>query len=241
MPIMGMTTNSRRKPAVQRHRSVTSKRRSSLIDALFSVTQRKVLGLLFGQTERSFFTTEIISRVGSGSGAVQRELLKLEESGLVTVTKLGNQKHFQANPASPIYNELASIMRKTIGVADPLRQALESISGSISFACIYGSIAKGQEKSSSDIDLLVLSDSLTLEVLYRHLEEAESALGRKINPILFTLAEFNKRRSSSGSFVSKVLAGETIVLTGQLPDAWVGAGESGKDRSEKVATWYFSV
>ncbi len=103
-----------------RHAAATS---LSLADALFSTTQQRVLGLLFGQPERSFFASEIIGLLGAGSGAVQRELGKLAGSGLLTVTRVGNQKHYQANAEAPIYAELCSIVRKTVGVADPIKRA----------------------------------------------------------------------------------------------------------------------
>ena len=94
----------------------------SLADALFSGTQQRVLGLLFGQPERSFYATELIGLTGGGSGAVQRELARLEQSGLVTIKAIGNQKHYQANPASPIFAELCGISKKTLILTIPTRQ-----------------------------------------------------------------------------------------------------------------------
>ena len=102
--------------------------RTGLADALFSATQERVLALLFGQPGRSFFTNELIGLVGAGSGAVQRELRRLAESGLVTVTRIGNQKHYQANPAAPIFDELRGIVSKTLEPepAGVLREACEN-------------------------------------------------------------------------------------------------------------------
>ena len=79
---------------------------TGIADALFSSTQQRVLAYLFGQPNRSFFADELIGLTGSGSGAVQRELKPLAESGLVTVVRIGNQKHYQADVHSPIYSEL---------------------------------------------------------------------------------------------------------------------------------------
>ncbi len=109
MPNMGMRAKT--SAAVQH---------TSLSAALFSNTQQRVLGLLFGQPERSFFATELIGLSGGGSGAVQRELKRLDESGLVTVKRVGSQKHYQANPQSPIFSELCSIVHKTAEPAEPL-------------------------------------------------------------------------------------------------------------------------
>lgn len=116
MPEMGMTKTAKPlKPDVAKRVSAPS--RTGIADALFSATQQRVLALLFGQPERSFFTNELIGLVGAGSGAVQREVRRLVESGLVTVTRLGSQKHYQANPAAPIFEELRGIVTKTLGTS----------------------------------------------------------------------------------------------------------------------------
>ena len=131
--------------------------RTSLADALFSTTQQRVLAYLFGQPERSFFATELIGLAGGGSGAVQRELARLEQSGLVTVTRVGTQKHYQANPKSPIFAELCAIAQKTVGLAEPLREALAPLAKRITAAFVFGSVAKRRDTAASDIDVLVLS------------------------------------------------------------------------------------
>ncbi|MGH8681890.1 MAG: transcriptional regulator, partial [Burkholderiales bacterium] len=165
-------------------RKTTPRRRreGSLADALFSTTQQRVLGLLFGQPERSFYATELIGLAGAGSGAVQRELARLEQSGLVTVRKLGTQKHYQANPESPLFSELASIARKTVGLAGPLREALAPLASRVIAAFVYGSVAKRRDTAASDIDLMVLSDSLTYAEVFGALETLTTKLGRTINP-----------------------------------------------------------
>ncbi|MCE3254336.1 MAG: hypothetical protein K0Q67_3356, partial [Cellvibrio sp.] len=134
--------------------------RTGLADALFSKVQQQVLGLLFVNAQRSFYTNEIVRFVGSGVGVVQRELEKLAESELITIQKIGNQKHYQANPDTPIFSELRSIMLKTVGLADILRLALLSYSDKIQAAFIYGSIADGRDTAKSDIDLFIISKEL---------------------------------------------------------------------------------
>jgi len=191
--------------------------RFSLADALFSSTQQRVLGLLFGQPERSFFASEIIDRLKAGSGAVQRELRKLAESGLLDVSRVGNQKHYQANPDSPIYAELHALVRKTVGLAEPLREALEPAGDAVELALVYGSVAKGRATAASDIDLLLVSDDLTLEAVYRLLAGAEKALGRTINPTLYTAEEFQRRLREGSPFLKRLLAGDPMVLKGRLP------------------------
>src|SRR5436305_14801988 len=98
-------------------------RRRSLADALFTKTQQRVLRVLFGQPERSFYASELIRQAGTGSGAAQRELAKLEESGLIAARRIGHQKHYQANATSPLYSELRNIVLKTVGLAVPLRDS----------------------------------------------------------------------------------------------------------------------
>ena len=196
-----------------------SPRGSALIDALFTSTQQRVLALLFGQPERSFYVTELMSLASSGRGAVQRELGRLAQGGLVTITRVGNQKHYQANHDSPLFEELCSIIRKTVGLQDPIQAALEPLAKKISVALIYGSIAKRSDTAASDIDLLIVSDQLTLEEVYAALSPVESLLDRKVNPTLYTSKEFEQRRKSRNSFLARVLNGPHIVLSGAVDDA----------------------
>ena len=188
--------------------------RGSLADALFSGTQQRVLGLLFGQPERSFYATELITLAGVGSGAVQRELASLSQSGLVTVKAVGNQKHYQANPASPIYNELCGMVRKTVGLAEPLRAALAPLARQIKAAFVYGSIAKKEDTATSDIDLMLVSDTLTFGDTILALQAATELLGREVNPNILTQQNFAKRLAEDGSFVSRVMSQPKVWLIG---------------------------
>src|SRR5262249_52333574 len=161
-------------------------RRKSLADALFTKTQQRVLGVLFGQPERSFYASELIRDAGTGSGAAQRELAKLEGSGLISARRIGHQKHYQANAASPLYSELRNIVLKTVGLAEPLRDALKPLSSAIRAAFVYGSVAKATDQSASDIDLMIISDSLTYGEVFGALERVTRAVGRKVNPTVYT-------------------------------------------------------
>lgn len=187
---------------------------TSLADALFTSTQQRLLALLFGQPDRSFFATQLIELAQAGRGAVQRELRSLAESGLVTVSPVGNQKHYQANPNSPVFEDLRNIVLKTIGLHDPIRRALEPLKDRIELATLFGSVAKGVDTAWSDIDLLIVSDDLTLEEVYAALGPAESQLCRRINPALFTPAELESRRKSDSSFLTRVLDSKNIVIVG---------------------------
>lgn len=197
--------------------------RSSVADALFSTTQQRVLGLLFGQPQRSFFTSELIALAGGGSGAVQRELRQLEESGLVTPSRVGNQKHYQANADAPIFAELCGIVRKVLGPAEVLREALAPLGDALPLALLYGSVAKRSDTAQSDIDVLLVSDTLTLEQVYSALASAEQQLGRQISPTLYTVAEFRRRQAKANPFIVKLLTGDYLPLTGGS-DAFLAAG-----------------
>ncbi|HEX5064298.1 MAG TPA: nucleotidyltransferase domain-containing protein [Kofleriaceae bacterium] len=188
--------------------------RSSLADALFTRTQQKVLGLLFGQPERSFGTLELIALASSGRGTVQRELERLVHSGLVRVDRVGPQRRYQANALAPIFHELRGIVEKTSGIPEALRRALEPLASKIALAVLFGSVAKASENALSDIDVLVVSDHLTLEPLYAALEPAERALGRRVSPTLYTTAEYSARRRNKHPFVTKVMEGKHVVLVG---------------------------
>ena len=211
---MGNRTSAKRSQATRRKAVVDGTASTSLADALFTSTQQRVLGLLFGEPGRSFYTSELIDRIGAGSGAVQRELKRLAESGLVTVRRIGNQKHYQANPDSPIYEELCSLVRKTVGLAKPVRKALEPLADRVRFAAIYGAVAKGADTASSDVDLLIMADGVALKDAYRALAPVEETLGRRINPILYTSQEFEDRKAGGTPFLSRLLAGDHIVLMG---------------------------
>ena len=189
-------------------------RPTSLADALFTTTQQRVLRLLFGNTDRTYFKQELIDRTGSGSGALQRELARLVESGLVTMRLIGSQKHYQANRNAPIFEELRGIVTKTVGLIDPLRSALRPLARRVERALVYGSVAKGVARAGSDIDLLVVADALTLEELFAKLAKAEKLLGRSIHPTLYTREEFARRRAAGNPFLRKVLSGEHIDLIG---------------------------
>lgn len=185
---------------------------SSLADALFSTVQQRVLGLIFGQPDRSFYASELIHLVGAGSGAVQRELARLEQSGLVTTRRFGVQKHYQANHKSPLYKELRSIARKTMALAEPLRAALLPVKARIIAAFVFGSVAKRRDTANSDIDLMVVSNQLTYGDIFKALESTNIQLGRTVNPTVYSTSEWTKRVEEKNSFLTRVLA---------LPKLWV--------------------
>ncbi|MDP9278824.1 MAG: nucleotidyltransferase domain-containing protein [Gemmatimonadota bacterium] len=199
-------------------RKLTPSTTTTVADALFTKSQQRVLGVIFGNPGRSFYANEIIARAGSGNGAVQRELAKLEGAGLVKVTHLGNQKHYQVNLDAPVFGALHEIVLKTSGLADVLRGFLAPISSGISAAFVYGSIAKGQDSAGSDIDLMVISDDLAYPELFKTLEDASRRLGRPVNPTVYSVSELEKRIRERNSFAVRVLKQPKIWLIGGEDD-----------------------
>jgi|SRR5579872_521931 len=205
--------------------------RQSLAGALFTSTQQRMLALFFGQPDRTFFTREIFDLARSGRGAVQRELARLADAGLLVVTKVGNQKHFQANRAAPIFDELHGIVLKTVGLFDPIKAALRRISEQTQLALIYGSVAKRADTVSSDVDLLVVSQTLSLEDTYGAMASAEKVIGRKISITLLTPQELRQRQADKSPFLMKVLSDQHIVLIGEAP----GNSSAGQPCSDSTA------
>ncbi len=189
----------------------------SIATALFSDSQSRVFRWLFGQPERGFHLSELRRLTGLGSASLQRELNKLAEAGLVDTDRVGNLRRFQANVQSPVYAELLALTRKTLGVEPMLRDALSPLAPDLKTDWIYGSVAKQTDTAASDIDLMLVGDKLTLAKLLKVLVPLEPQLGRKINPTLYTPAEFKRRRAERDSFVNRVLAQPILPLIGDVP------------------------
>ncbi len=192
-----------------------------MVDVLFTKTQRGLYALLFGQPDRSFYTNELIRELGGGSGAVQRELSRLVRSGLVTKTRVGSQTHYQADTESPIFAPLREIILRTVGLPAMMQQALEPMSDRIKLAFLYGSVARESDTASSDVDLLLVSDSLAYAEVMAELEPLAQRLDRVINPTIYTPAEFSKRIEKGNAFLSKTLAQPRFWLIGN--DGEIGA------------------
>jgi predicted nucleotidyltransferase len=144
----------------------------------------------------------------------QRELARLENSGLLVSRRVGHQKHYQANTASPLFAELRSIVLKTVALAEPLRTALKPLSSSIRAAFVYGSVAKATDRATSDIDLMIVSDSLTYGDVFGVLARVTKTLGRQVNPTVYRPKGFAKRARSENAFMTRVLEQPKIWIIG---------------------------
>jgi predicted nucleotidyltransferase len=179
-------------------------RRTGLADALFTPVQQRLLALLFGQPDRRFQSGEIIRLAESGTGAVHRQLARLAESGWISAARVGNQKYYQANRDCPAFPELHGLVVKTVGLIEPIREALAEHAGEIDAAFVYGSVARGEDRATSDVDLLVVSERLGYADVFDALQPAERRLGRTINPTVVTRAEWKALRAQADSFIARI-------------------------------------
>jgi predicted nucleotidyltransferase len=200
IPEMG---TARRKPGV-----------SAVASALFTPVQQRVLGLLFGQPDRRFQSAELIRLARGGTGAVHRQLQRLANAGLVTVSHEGNQKYYTARKDAPVFPELHGLITKTVGIVEPLGAALRPIAKQIELAFVFGSVAKGNERAASDLDLLIISDTITYPEAYEALQEAERAIGRTVNPTVMTPAEWHRKRKAADSFAKRIATQPKLFVIG---------------------------
>jgi predicted nucleotidyltransferase len=191
----------------------------SLVTTLFSESQSRLFRWLFGQPDRAFHLSELRRLTGLGSASLQRELNRLVEGRLVQSERVGNLRRFQANPGSPVYNELVGLTRKTIGMEQVLREALLPLTPRLKAAWIFGSVTKQTDTSQSDIDVMVIGENLLLSNILERLVPVETQIGRKINPTSYTPADFERRRSEPDSFVNRVLAQPILPLIGDVNES----------------------
>ena len=188
----------------------------SLANALFAPAQSKIIEWIFGMPARAFHLNELMRLTGLGSASVQREIARLFDAGLVTDERIGNLRRVQANPSSPVFVELTSLVQKTLGVVPAVAEALRPLADRIEFAAVYGSIAKRSEHADSDVDVMIVSDSLSFAEVMAALTAVQDRLSRVINPTIYTPAEFAARRAQPDSFVNRVLAKPHDVVAARL-------------------------
>ena len=185
-----------------------------MLEALLgSKLRSKVLGWLFTHPDERYFVRQLTSLVKEDSTNVSRELSRLEKAGILVSTIEGKHKYYQANRQSPLFDELHGLMLKTVGVADIIKKALEPRMADIKLAFIFGSLAKKSENRFSDIDLLVVGN-ITFGEVVDLISTAEGTLNRELNPVVYTLSEFNKRISENHYFIGDILSGDKIFVVG---------------------------
>jgi len=196
----------------------------SLSALLFTEYRRKVLALLLLHPEQQYHLREIARLTGTASGTLSRELSRMTAAGLLLRHAVGNQVHYRANVACPIFHELASILRKTSGLVDVLAEGLLPLSGRIELAFVFGSMASGKSTSDSDIDLLVVGE-VGFGELVSQLYPLQETLGREINPQLFLPEEWRERIREQGAFIRDVLAKPKLFLIGDEQDLPTEGGQ----------------
>jgi len=180
--------------------------------ALFTDSQARLYPWLFGQPGRGYHLNELRRLSGLGSASLQREVNRLVQAGLVSSERIGNQRRFQANPASPVHAELVALTRKTLGLVPLLRQALAPLAARLQDAYVYGSVARQTDTAHSDIDLMLVGPDLALAEVLPLLLPLEPVLGRQINPTIYTPAQYAQRLAEPDSFIQRVQAGPTLPL-----------------------------
>lgn len=184
-----------------------------LAGALFGKARRAILGLLFTHDQESFYLRQIIRTVGQSPGAVQRELAVLTSAGLLVRTANGHQVYYRANRESPVFAEMKSLMVKTAGVADILRSALSPLGDRIKVAFLYGSLARGAERKTSDVDVMVVGEVTFAEVVLA-LRSTQEVLRREVNATVWSPGEFHKKRRAGQHFLKAVLKAPRVLLIG---------------------------
>ena len=190
---------------------------SALASLLFKEYRRQVLGLLLLQPDQSFHMREIARLTHTQPGTLHKELAKLAEAGILKKTLQGNQTYYQANANCILFDELSSIMRKTSGLADVLRQALQPLTDKLQFAAVYGSVASGKATSASDIDVLLVGNAGYAEAVAA-LYPAQQELGREINPKLYSVNEWQDALDAQSGFIKQILASPMLPILGDTDD-----------------------
>ncbi len=188
----------------------------SLPSLLFPEYRRRVLSLLLLKPDEALHGREIARRTGLPAGTITRELTKLAGVGLLKREKRGNQQVYSADTNAPIFTELASILRKTSGMADVLAQALTPLAPKFRVVFIFGSVAQGRETAGSDIDLMLIGDATFREVV-ELIYPAQGTLGREVNPKVFSASEFTAKAQTE-PFLADVLAKPKTFLIGSARD-----------------------
>jgi predicted nucleotidyltransferase len=185
----------------------------ALSELLFPGYRRRVLGLLLLRPDEALHGREIARRTGLPAGTLNRELARLASAGLLKRERRGNQLLYSAERACPVFEEVASILRKTSGVADVLAAALAPAREQIRAAFVYGSVAQGRERAGSDVDLIVVGD-LGFGDAVKLLHPAQETLGREISPRVYGVKEWKAKRRSPDAFLRDVLGKQKIFVVG---------------------------
>ncbi len=213
----------------------------ALSDVLFGQIRGGVLALLYGWADKAFYVRQIARHIDASVGAVRRELEKLAAVDLIVRTSVGNLVFYQVNQGHPVFSEMRALVNKTVGIFNALRSALEPLSDRVSVAFVYGSIARQEERAGSDIDLMIIGNVELDDVLVR-LSGAETAVGRAVNPTVYSIREFKRRLEGGNHFLNAVIDGKKVFLIGTEDELrkmagvrMVEAGAQQRKRNQSIA------
>lgn len=190
---------------------------AGLAETLFSDYRRRILALLLLRADEHFHVREISRLTGVPAGSLHRELKLLTSAGLLSRQALGNQVRYQADRDCPIFPELAGIFRKTSGLADIIRSALQPLSSAITAAFIFGSVAKGEERATSDVDICVVGSTSFTDVVMA-LAHMRQKLGREINPVVIPDEQLAAKLAAGEQFVTRIMNEPKLFLIGDEND-----------------------
>jgi len=189
----------------------------SALDSLFPSVRQGVLAATLTRPEKWWYLSELAEFLRTRPSSLQRELRSLEQSGILQQRKDGRRTYFKAETRSPIFRELQSIFEKTVGLVPTVRQALQPFETRITCAFVYGSVARGEERATSDVDLMVIGD-VGLAQLSPALRKAEKRLGREVNVTNYSVDEFRKKVADGDHFLTSVLKGSLQFVKGEQRD-----------------------
>ncbi len=192
-------------------------RTAKALDVLFPKTRQAVLSTLLLHGQRSWYLHELAAHLRVRPSSLQRELSRLTDAGILTRRRHGNRVFYQVDEGCPLLVDLRSLLAKTVGLVDVLRAALEPFEASIQYAFVYGSVARGEENSASDIDLLIVGQGGLADVAPA-LRQAEQQLGRPVNPSVYSLGEFTKKMRASNHFLTTVWGEKKLAVQGDLDE-----------------------
>jgi len=191
--------------------------RMGTLESLFPSTRGALLTILFRNPDRRFYLREIMRAAGKGAGSVKRELDNLVEAGILIQETETARTYFKANKACPVFKELRGVVMKTAGLADMLAVALRPIRKRIRVAFIFGSTSHQSDRTDSDVDVAIIGD-VSLRAVVRVLNPQQSALGREVNPVIFSEEEFRRRVKTGEHFARALLEGERWFVVGDQDD-----------------------
>lgn len=192
-------------------------RNTEILEALFPDVRQGILAATLLAPEKAWFLSELAEHIGTSPSSLQREVESLAKSGILERRKDGRRTYYQADASSPVFEELQSLFSKTAGIVPVLMSELERFAGKISWAAIYGSVARGEERGKSDIDLLIAGSARMTE-LVPALRRLERRFGREVNVTRYSEREFLAKRSGGDRFLNSILKGKLITIIGSADE-----------------------